>query len=73
MVISRTVLRQTATMRVFGVPLLGGILEDMLVSRYTATVAKVCMPPLVSPPGYMAPLPTWGRGYPSPGCLVFKH
>ena len=62
-------------MRVFGVPLLGGILEDMLVSRYTATVAKVCVSPLASPPPprYMAPLPTWGRGYPSPGCLVFRH
>ena len=59
MVISRTLLRQTATMRVFGVPLLGGVLEDMLVSRYTATVAKVCMSPQASPPGHMAPLPTW--------------
>ena len=44
MVTPRTVLRQTATMRVFGVPLLGGVLEDMLVTRYTATVAKVCSP-----------------------------
>jgi len=34
------VLRQTARISVFGVPLLGTVLENMMISSYASTVAK---------------------------------
>ncbi len=37
----RTVLKQTARITIRNVPLVGGMLEDMLVSHYGPTVSKV--------------------------------
>ena len=39
--VNRTLLRQTARMNVFGIPLLGDILESMLISNYSSVVSKV--------------------------------
>ena len=37
----RTILTQTAKISVHGVPLLGGMLESLLISAYSGTIDKV--------------------------------
>lgn len=37
----RTLLRQTASMSVFGIPLLGDLLESLLINSYSSVVSKV--------------------------------
>ena len=37
----RTILRQSATMDVYGIPLLGNLLESLLINSYGSTVSKV--------------------------------
>ena len=41
LIIYRTVLKQTATIDVFGVALVGSLLESLLIKSYASTVAKV--------------------------------
>ena len=38
---NRTVLKQSATMDVFGVALVGNLLESLLIASYSSTVSKV--------------------------------
>lgn len=38
---TRTTLTQTAKISVFGIPLIGSMLEGMLISSYGATVSQV--------------------------------
>lgn len=37
----RTLLVQTAKINIYGVPLLGGMLESLLISSYSGTIGKV--------------------------------